>query len=70
MEIKVDKPTQQYLDERKVSSWGIWEKKYQDLTGITMPLKNAISRNPVAMLKLKLIRIKNKGDNNDESHRI
>jgi len=27
MKIKVEKPTNQFLEERKVSSWGIWEKK-------------------------------------------
>jgi len=27
MEIKVEKPTQQFLEDRKVSSWGIWEKE-------------------------------------------
>jgi len=27
MKIKVEKPTQQYLDERKVKSWPTWEKE-------------------------------------------
>jgi uncharacterized protein len=27
MEIKVEKPTQQFLEERKVIQWGIWEKE-------------------------------------------
>jgi len=27
MEIKVEKPTRQFLEDRKVSSWGIWEKE-------------------------------------------
>lgn len=27
MEIKVEKPTQQFLEDRKVSSWKIWEKE-------------------------------------------
>jgi len=27
MEIKVEKPTQHYLQSRKVRSWGIWEKE-------------------------------------------
>ena len=26
MEIKVEKPSQKFLDDRKVRSWGIWEK--------------------------------------------
>lgn len=27
MKIKVEKPTQKYLDDRNVKSWGIWEKE-------------------------------------------
>lgn len=27
MKIEVEKPTQHFLDDRKVSSWGIWEKE-------------------------------------------
>jgi hypothetical protein len=27
MAIEVGRPTQQFLDDRKVSSWGIWEKE-------------------------------------------
>ena len=27
MQIKIEKPTEQYFEERKVSSWGIWEKE-------------------------------------------
>jgi hypothetical protein len=27
MEIKVEKPTRQFLEDRRVSSWGIWEKE-------------------------------------------
>ena len=27
MDIKVEKPTQQFLDDRKVKSWAIWEKE-------------------------------------------
>jgi len=27
MKITVEKPTRQFLEERKVSSWGIWEKE-------------------------------------------
>jgi uncharacterized cupin superfamily protein len=27
MKIKVEKPIRQYLDERKVTSWPIWEKE-------------------------------------------
>ena len=27
MEIKVEKPAREFLEERKVSSWGIWEKE-------------------------------------------
>ncbi len=26
MEIKVEKPTPEYLEERNVKTWGIWEK--------------------------------------------
>jgi uncharacterized cupin superfamily protein len=27
MKIKVEKPTEQYLQDRRVRSWGIWEKE-------------------------------------------
>ena len=27
MEIKVEQPTRQFLEDRKVGSWGIWEKE-------------------------------------------
>ena len=27
MQIKVEKPTEQYLKDRNVRSWGIWEKE-------------------------------------------
>jgi hypothetical protein len=30
MKIKVEKPTRQFPEERKVSSWGIWEKEIYD----------------------------------------
>jgi len=27
MQIKIEKPTEEYLQKRKVRSWGIWEKE-------------------------------------------
>ena len=27
MKIKIEKPTQQYLEDRKVTQWDIWEKE-------------------------------------------
>jgi hypothetical protein len=27
MDIKIDRPTEQYLQDQKVRSWGIWEKE-------------------------------------------
>jgi uncharacterized cupin superfamily protein len=48
MEIKVEKPTQQFLDDRKVKSWAIWEKEvsrfdwHYDATEECYPLKGKV----------------------------
>jgi hypothetical protein len=37
MKTKIEKPTEQYLQDRKVRSRGIWEKDVSRLIGIMIP---------------------------------